>query len=216
MSQNISSLITSTYNARKTLLEQLRDQDYNIDPYANFGINEVNIMYQNSALDMILEKEDPEEMETSSGRVYVRYFAGRNFRPNNVRELVDDLLANDTIKKTDSIIFITAEDSNDTIKEFVKQLWEEESLFIILLSTKRLQFNVLSHVLVPPHTIISERELVGILSKYKLKDKSLLPELSRFDPVALSIGMRPGDVCKIVRPSKTSVNAYYYRLCVNN
>jgi len=48
-----------------------------------------------------------------------------------------------------------------------------------------------------------------------MKDISLFPEISRFDAVALSIGMRPGEICRISRPSKTSVISYYYRLCVN-
>jgi DNA-directed RNA polymerase subunit H (RpoH/RPB5) len=63
---------------------------------------------------------------------------------------------------------------------------------------------------------MSEKEVAEILSKYKLKNKSLLPEISRFDPVAISIGMRPGDICRIIRPSKTSIISHYYRLCVNN
>ena len=215
MSQNISSLITSIYNARKTLLELLGEQNYNIESYNNFGINEVNIMHANSGLDMILETNADGEFDVTR-RLYVRYFMGKMFRPNNIRELVDDLLLNETIKSGDSVIFITMEDGNDTIREFVKQLWEEESLFIILMSVKSLQFNVLKHDIVPRHEIIPEKEVIEILSKYKLKTRALLPEISRFDPVAISIGMRPGDVCKITRPSKTSIISNYYRLCVNN
>lgn len=33
-------------------------------------------------------------------------------------------------------------------------------------------------------------------------------------PVALAIGMRPGDVCKIDRPSKSAIHSTYYRVCV--
>jgi len=215
MSQNISSLITSIYNSRKTLLALLNEQGYNTESYDEFGINEVNIMHTNLGLDMILETNPGDEFDVTR-RVYVRYFMGKMFRPNNIRELVDDLLLNETITNNDSVIFITMEDSNDTIKEFAKQLWEEESVFIILMSVKRLQFNILDHDIVPKHEIMSEKEVVEILSKYKLKNKSLLPEISRFDPVAISIGMRPGDICRIIRPSKTSIISHYYRLCVNN
>jgi len=215
MSQNISSLITSVYNSRKTLLELLNEQGYNTESYDEFGINEVNIMHTNLGLDMILETNPGGEFDVTR-RIYVRYFMGKMFRPNNIRELVDDLLLNETITNNDSVIFITMEDRNDTIKEFAKQLWEEESVFIILMSVKRLQFNILNHDIVPKHEIMSEKEVAEILSKYKLKNKSLLPEISRFDPVAISIGMRPGDICRIIRPSKTSIISHYYRLCVNN
>ena len=203
-------MVSLLYNARKVLLQQLEQQGYNITPYSKFGINEINILYQQSGLDMILEKP----IEADVRRLYVRYFTGKLFRPGNIRELVDDLLLNNVITKNDSIIFITPDDSNDTIKDFVKQLWEEEKLFIILLSLKRLQFNILHHTLVPEHTIIPETD--KLLRKYKLKNVSLLPEISRFDPVAVSIGMKPGDICKIIRPSKTSITSLYFRICVNN
>lgn len=213
--QNNSKTITLLYNARKVLLQQLERQGYITTSYSNFGINEITILYQQSGLDMIIEKaRDSEEEEPQ--RTYVRYFTGKLFRPGNIRELVDDLLLNNVITKKDTIIFITQDDSNDTIKDFVKQLWEEEKLFIILLNLKRLQFNILEHTLVPKHTIIDSEEIGNMLIKYKLKNVSLLPEISRFDPVALSIGMKPGDICKILRPSKTSVTSVYFRICVNN
>jgi DNA-directed RNA polymerase subunit H len=217
--QNNAGIVSSIYTARTVLLSQLKDQGYNVESYANFGINEINILYQQSSLDMILEKNETQNEESDEKRVmraYVRYFTGKLFRPGNIRELVDDLLMNDTITKQDTIIFINSEDSNETIKEFVKQIWEEEGIFIILLNTKRLQFNLLEHVLVPPHRIINDLETKDMMTKYKLKTPSLLPEISRFDPVTVSIGMRPGDICKIQRPSKTSINSVYYRLCVNN
>lgn len=39
------------------------------------------------------------------------------------------------------------------------------------------------------------------------------PEISRFDPVAKTIGLRPGKLCKITRSSPTAVESNYYRLC---
>ena len=42
------------------------------------------------------------------------------------------------------------------------------------------------------------------------------PEISRFDPVMLVIGIKPGEVCEIIRPNKSSIVEKYYRLCANN
>ena len=39
------------------------------------------------------------------------------------------------------------------------------------------------------------------------------PDISRSDPVAKAIGIRPGEVCEIIRPSKTAISAPYYRIC---
>lgn len=194
------------YNARGILLDQLKKQGYDVSSYESTGINEVHIMLQTSTLDMLLEKQD--------GKAYINYFMGKSFKLPNIRETIDELLTKDFTKK-DTFIFITQDDINDTIKENVKQIWEEEGFFVILLCIKKLQFNVLDHVLVPHHEIISVDDVHKIMKKYKMKDINLFPEISRFDAVALSIGMRPGEICRISRPSKTSVISYYYRLCVN-
>ena len=204
MAQSIKT--NQYYNARVVLLEQLKKQGYDVSQYESFGINEVHSMLQTSTLDMFLENE--------TRKIYVHYFTGKSFKLKDIRQTADELLATQ-LTKNDTIIFITQDDGNDTIKENVKQIWEEEGIFIILLCIKKLQFNVLEHILVPLHKIITIKEVEEIMEKYKMKDISLFPEISRFDAVALSIGMRPGEICRISRPSKTSVISYYYRLCVN-
>jgi DNA-directed RNA polymerase subunit H (RpoH/RPB5) len=57
-------------------------------------------------------------------------------------------------------------------------------------------------------------DLEKLKQQYNLKSMNQLPEISRFDPVALLIELRPGQVCKIERDSVTSVDSVYYRVCV--
>ena len=54
--QNTSSLISSVYKSRSTILELMKMQGYNVDEYDGFSVNEVNTMKLNNQLDMILEK----------------------------------------------------------------------------------------------------------------------------------------------------------------
>ena len=42
---------------------------------------------------------------------------------------------------------------------------------------------------------------------------SQFPEISRFDPVAQALGMRPTQLCEIKRPSPTAIVTNYYRYC---
>ena len=42
-----------------------------------------------------------------------------------------------------------------------------------------------------------------------------IPDISRFSPVSQVIGIRPGNFCKIIRPSKTSIKSDFYRVCLN-
>ena len=53
-SQNSSVLISQIYTSRKTILELMDKQGYNINDYAKFSINEVNTMKQNNQLDMLI------------------------------------------------------------------------------------------------------------------------------------------------------------------
>ena len=103
---------------------------------------------------------------------------------------------------------------NETLVNTLKHIWESEKIFIILLPLKRLQFNILEHILVPPHRVLDESEKISIKNRYNIMDDNEFPELLRFDPVAQAIGIRPGQVCEISRPSKTAISAPYYRICI--
>ena len=96
----------------------------------------------------------------------------------------------------------------------INKEWESEGIFIVIESIKRLQFNILEHVLVPPHRVMMESEVKQVMTKYNITDRVQFPDISRFDPVARVIGLRPGQVCNIIRASKTAIETNYYRVCV--
>jgi DNA-directed RNA polymerase subunit H len=92
-------------------------------------------------------------------------------------------------------------------------LYIKDKVFCTIMTLKQLQFNILDHSLVPLHRILSESEVATIKENYNIIQDSQFPEISRFDPVAKAIGMRPGEVCEIIRGSKTAITTKYYRLC---
>ena len=47
-----------------------------------------------------------------------------------------------------------------------------------------------------------------------MKTTMQLPEISRFDPQALAMCLRPGQICKFERDSATALKYEYYRICV--
>ena len=123
-------------------------------------------------------------------------------------------MLSETLTKKDTLFIIIQDEPNDTLLEFITHIWENERIFIVLENIKRLQFNILQHTLVPPHTVMTESQVKQVMDKYNITDMGQFPEISRFDPVAKVIGLRPGQVCHIVRPSKTSIETNYYRICV--
>jgi len=215
-SQNASVQIPQIFTSRKTVLDLMEKQGYNINEYANFSINEVNSMKQNNQLDMLLEtRDDVVTTENPKKKIYIRYYLGVRPAPKNLQEMIDDLFVmTETLKKTDTLFIIIKDDPNETLINELKHIWESEGIFIVVESIKRLQFNILNHVLVPPHRVMPETEVVSVMRKYNITDKSLFPDISRFDPVARVIGLRPGQVCQITRPSKTAIESNYYRVCI--
>ncbi|CAB4253622.1 similar to Saccharomyces cerevisiae YBR154C RPB5 RNA polymerase subunit ABC27, common to RNA polymerases I, II, and III [Maudiozyma barnettii] len=73
--------------------------------------------------------------------------------------------------------------------------------------------NITHHELVPKHIRLSEEEKVELLKRYRLKE-SQLPRIQRADPVALYLGLKRGEVVKIIRKSETSGRYASYRICM--
>ena len=213
--QNISSLISSIYNSRKNVLELMDKQGYNVEDYSNFSISEVNSMKQNNQLDMLLEKLEDDPDTKRKSKIYIRYYLTKMIRPNNIDEMIEDLFnVEETLKKDDTLFIIIKDDMNETLTNKLIHLWEADGIFIVMVNIKRLQFNILKHKLVPPHNVLNNTQVNEVMKKYNITQKQQFPDISRFDPVSQVIGLRPGKVCNIIRASKTSITADYYRICV--
>jgi DNA-directed RNA polymerase subunit H (RpoH/RPB5) len=213
--QNTSSLISSIYKSRTILLELMGMQGYNISDYEGFSVNEVNTMKVNNQLDMILEKYVQDIDLKRKPKIYIRYYLAKSLRPQNLQEMIDDLFnVEEILSKYDTLFIVVKDEVNETLINAIKHIWEQDKIFIVIQNLKRLQFNILKHVLVPPHRVLSNSEVLKVKTRYNIMSDSQFPDISRFDPVAQAIGIRPGQVCEIIRPSKTAISAPYYRICM--
>ena len=215
-SQNSSSIISSIHKSRKTVLDLMNRQGYNIDEYNEFSINEVNAMYQNNQLDMLLEKRDENESSKRKDKIYIRYYLSAKLNNSDIQNMIDDLFNLEEVlhKDTDTLMIIVKNDMNEPLMNLMKHIWEQDRVFIVIQSIKRLQFNILDNVLVPNHRVLGPTEIDAVKLKYNITDNNQFPDISRFDPVAQIIGIRPGQICEILRPSKTAITGLYYRMCI--
>jgi DNA-directed RNA polymerase subunit H (RpoH/RPB5) len=204
-----SNRILSIYKSRTTLLELLEYQDYNIDDYKGFSINEIDAMYSNDQLDMLLTNE-------SGNKIYVKYYlTNKQIKPQTLDDIIEDLYSIENIlTKKDTLIIVIEDEPNDTIITKIKYLYDHDGIFVVIHNIKRLQFNILNHRLVPECSILNEKEIEELKVKYNIKELKQLPEISRFDPQALAMCMRPGNVCRFERDSATAMKYNYYRICI--
>jgi len=205
-----SGQIIEIFNSRKTIIDLLESQKYDVSQYKDFGINDVNTLLQTSQMDMLLKKT------TMDKSVYVKYHLAKSLRPVNIYDYIEDLFTLDEVlKKKDDLIVIMKDEPNDTIRKTLTDIWEKEGIFISVINIKRLQYNIMKHQLVPPHFVLSSEEAAEVKRKYNIQDDSQIPDISRFSPVSQVIGLRPGELCRIERPSKTAIKAEFYRICFN-
>jgi DNA-directed RNA polymerase subunit H (RpoH/RPB5) len=205
-----TSDIIELYNSRKTIIDLLEAQKYDVSQYKEFGINEVNTLIQTKQMDMLVDKS------IINKRTYVKYHLGKSLRPINLYEYIEDLFTlEEVLQKKDDLIVIMKDEPNDTIRKTLTDIWEKDGIFVIVINIKRLQYNIMNHQLVPPHTVLSSDESAEFKKKYNIVDNSQIPDISRFSPVSQVIGIRPNEICKIIRPSKTAIQADYYRVCLN-
>jgi DNA-directed RNA polymerase subunit H (RpoH/RPB5) len=209
MSSTTSNRILSIYKSRKTILELLEYQDYSTEDYTGFSINEIDAMYMNSQLDLLVNHKN------NSKKVYVKYFISSKIRPKDLDDIIEDLIyIENVLQKTDTIIIIVDEEPNESITTKLKYLFDHDGIFIVIHNISRLQFNILEHVLNPQVVVLEENQMDGLMKKYNLKSLTQLPEIDRFDPLALALSLRPGQVCEIQRGSATALSYKYYRICV--
>jgi DNA-directed RNA polymerase subunit H (RpoH/RPB5) len=203
-----SGPIVRFYKSRKTIISYLNTQGFVVDNYDNFSINEVNSMFQTKQLDMLFENKD------KTKKSYVKFHLGNTMRPVDLYEYIEDLFnLEETLKKGDDLNIIIKDEPNETILKTIKNIWEQDGIFIMIYSMNHLQFNVLEHSLQPKFILLNEAEATAVKKEFNITNDSELPDITRFSPVAQPIGMRPGNICKIIRPSKTAISSTYYRIC---
>jgi len=203
-------LVSRIYTSRNVLLEYLKKQGYDISNEENLSISQIHSKKENEELDMFLEKEDQ--------RTYVKYHFDSTGKPkklqaNHIADYIEEIFnIEELLKKSDNLVIIVNDKINDTIKKVIEESYYD-GYFIIVFTLEQLSYNIMNHVLVPPHKVLSNEEKETIKEKYNIVDESQFPEISRFEPVAKVIGLRPGQLCEIKRKSKTAITNNYYRLC---
>lgn len=75
---------------------------------------------------------------------------------------------------------------------------------------KKAEIDLTKHDLVPKHLKLSEKEKKDLLAQYKISVREL-PKIDPKDPAMGHLNAKEGDIIKIIRPSRTAGEIFFYR-----
>ena len=209
-----NSYIKQLYTSRNTILSYLKNNGYDCSDYENFCFQEINVMKDTDNLSFIVENSLGE-------KCYVKYeidvtFKHNVLKKNSIVSLKTKIFDGDEpiLTKKDTLFIVTTNYSEDSVHAMIKNSWESEGIFIVLFNLAHLQINILNHSYVPKHVKLTDEEADEFYKRYNVNETQI-PEISRFDPVARALCLRPKQICKITRYDKISYKNDYYRICVS-
>ena len=206
-SQTISKIFTS----RKIILDLAKERGFDTSDYDDFTINEVLVLHNNKQLDMLLEKPIGQE---KTKKIYYKYHLGPKLRVPHVCDYIEDLFTiEEILTPEDDLIIICKDEPNDALKNALNMEYNKNGYFTNIYNLHNYLYNILNNNLVPKHEVIDNYKREEVEKEYNIINNSQWPEISRYDPVALAIGLRPGHVVEITRNSPTALETKYYRLC---
>lgn len=105
--------------------------------------------------------------------------------------------------------FIVVNSINKKAHQYIKNNYKNTEIF----SEEELMINLVDHVLVPKHELLSDQEKDIFFDKYHCKKRSV-PKMLTSDPIARYYNMKPNDIVRITRPSKQSGYSRSFRLVI--
>lgn len=211
-----SIYLSKLYKSRNNIIYYLKEMGYDCASHEHFSMEELDVLQKNEGLDFMVVKGEE--------KCYVKYMTedantknpANSVKKLNISNIIDDMFMQEGIlTEKDTLVLITNEYSVDSIHKALKNIWELKHLYVVLFDLKQLQLNVLKHKLVPKHTKLNPSEKVELYHTLNIEEDAQLPEISRFDPVAKTLFLRPGEVCRITRFDKISYTNDYYRVCIS-
>jgi DNA-directed RNA polymerase subunit H (RpoH/RPB5) len=146
-------------------------------------------------------------------KAYVLYWMGVVRHKLNDSEKFEKLLP-EGIEPQDTIIVLLNEPFHETFHKMVLRRWVDKKQRVSFFDIRQLMFNPLDHIMVPLHRKVPSEEVEPLLKKLLVKSKIELPHIKyHMDIPARVLGILPGEIVEITRPSPTIGEYKVYRIC---
>lgn len=211
-----SELIDLVTRTRTTILEILNDRGYNVDAHKNMSPADLFKMATSDATGSLLRiAADRKEGGTAPiDRCHVIYFVKDAIRQKVDRIVEDFWTSYELDPAKDEVIVILAEPSHEVFHTTAAKLWASKKGRISFFNIRHLTSNPAKHTFVPPHRKLSDEESKEVMAKLNVRSKTEFPRIIyHVDMQARILGLVPGDLVEIKRPSPTTGEYTLYRFC---
>jgi DNA-directed RNA polymerase subunit H (RpoH/RPB5) len=204
---------------RTNLIKMLQYRKIDVSAYEKFNQDELKKMLQQSLLDKSFTNAEvgPLDMivkNPDNSHTYVKYRLDKIKTARAIESFIEQIY--DTqLKPEDKLILVAPERINiqgSSFETMLNNFYNQKGYYVQIISLPQLLINIVNHRDVPHHEVIDENDKKELLVKYNIKQENL-PIILRDDAMARYLGLRPGEIVRILRPSPTSGTYVSYRIC---
>jgi DNA-directed RNA polymerase subunit H (RpoH/RPB5) len=192
--------------SRNTVLDILDERGYDTTVYRNIAPDQILTLAEGDqkALDMTVPKKEGSAAPCPRATVIYQHQEAIRLRMGTWVSRVP---------KDDDVIVLLNEPYHEIFDKTALQMWQTHKTRISFFHIKQMVVHPGRHVLVPPHRKLSTEEAKAEMERLHVVQKSQLPLIKHHDIQARVLGLVPGDVVEILRPSPTSGVARVLRIC---
>jgi DNA-directed RNA polymerase subunit H (RpoH/RPB5) len=234
------STIDLIVRSRPVILEILESRGYDISTYRDVAPTDIYSMASKKPSILAITAKKVPEGPAPKERVVVLYWTDKAYRQSAASILEKMIYSKltqvpegetasvggagaaapaggeieDTIDpNNDEIIIMLSEPFHELYTQLAIHAWSKK-VRISFFPLKNLISNPASHVMVPPHRKLTPDETAEVLKNLHMRSVNEFPHIKfHFDIQARVLGLVPGDVVEIQRPSETAGIYTFYRVC---
>jgi DNA-directed RNA polymerase subunit H (RpoH/RPB5) len=206
--------------SRHTLLDILEERGYDVTTYRNIAPGQILTLAEGHprALDVIVPKASGSAAPCERAVVIYQLQTAIRLRlATFTRDLFEETagssMEGNQVKPTDDILVILNEPYHETFDKASLMLWQTQKTRLVFFHIKQVVVHPGRHVLVPPHRKLTPEEAKEEIERLHLTVKSQLPLIKHHDIQSRVLGLVPGDVVEVLRPSPTSGVSRVLRIC---
>lgn len=205
---------------RKNLLKMLKQRQIDVSAYENFNQEELKKMLHQSLVDKSFVNPEVGPLDIvvknrHNTTTYVKYRLDKIKTARAIESFIEQIYKTQ-LKQDDNLVIISHEKINipgSSFETMLNNFYNQKGYFVQIISLTQLSISIVDHCDVPKHEVLTEEEKKEILEKYHIMENNL-PNILRDDAMAVYLGLIPGEVVRILRPSPTSGTYVSYRICV--